>query len=409
MDRETQMQELLSRLAADPYDLVFVKELERLFADQIDTLVEAFDERAEETDDPEFAARLLVEAGRLAAIEQQDLRGGLELISRALERGEDTYVSVEAHLFDLALNEETEELLGFFTDALEHFDEPGYQSRLYQRMGAIMLHLLGDIDEAERAFEFALELVPDNVAALRSRQEVARAQGDWVGVAELLSEEVEYLDDPSMQARTALALGEVYEEHFDDEEQAEECFAIALQLDPDGGEVRERLAERGYVFDDEALEEEADFDELDVDGEELEAADDQAGDGDEEFDSLEEASAPADGFGAEPAPDSEAAAEDDPGTMELDDEMLVEEEPLEQDDPGTMELDDEMLVEEEPIEESGPPALQDQPPGVPGEESFDESEIDEVSEVSEVSEADEVSEVSEVDDDSEVDEVDEVS
>ncbi len=316
------MQELLSRLAADPYNLGPVKELERQFRSEVSSLVSTFEDRAEETDDAEYSARLLLEAGRLTAVELADLDQALNLVARAIELGEDTYVSIEAHLFDLALKGEAEELLGFFTESLEYFDDAGYQSRLYQRMGTILGHLLGDMEEAGNAYLYAVELAPDNLAARWAHQELARTQQDWPTLAELLYDEVENVEDAAAQARASVELGVVYRDHLGDEDGAAQCFQIALEIDPDNEAAREHLAEMGQPVD------------------------------------------------VEEAPQTDAVepeAQDNPGTMELDEEMLLDEAPVAAEDPGTMELDEEMVLEEEP---PATPAAQD-----PGTMELDEAMV----------------------------------
>src|SRR5690554_4568921 len=138
MNRETQMQELLSRLLANPYNLGPLKRLERLYADQMGALISVFHEQAQSSQDADSMARLLLEAGRLTAIHLGELDASLEYIAAALDVGENTLVSVEAHLFNLALRGEDAALVEFFTEALEHAADASHQSRLYLRMGTIL-------------------------------------------------------------------------------------------------------------------------------------------------------------------------------------------------------------------------------------------------------------------------------
>ncbi len=369
------MQELLSRLAADPYDLGPVRELERLYEADIEDLIVGFHEQAEQADTPDVAARMLLEAGRLTAMKLGDLERALQYLSASLEWGEDTYVSIEAHLFNMALREQVEELLGFFTEALEHFDDTAYQSRLYMRMGTILGGLLGDMEEAGNAFVYALELDPSNVAARWAHQDLVRDQQDWAKLAELLYAEVESGGEPIDQARAAVDLGRVYRDQLGDADGAVQCFQIALEFDPDNADARGELGD-----------------------EDVEAAAENPGTME-----LDEAML------LDEAPVEEAA--DNPGTMELDEAMLLDEAevsdaPEVPANPGTMELDEAMLLDEESLdadgeglaEVSGPPAM---PPNdefdleeesVEDEEEADEDDAFDLEEESDEEEAQEADE-----------------
>lgn len=337
------MQELLSRLLAEPYNLGPLKQLERQNAAQIDALVAALYEQAESADGADAVARFLLEAGRLSATRLGDIDTGLQYIAAALEVGEETYVSLECHLFNLALRGEDTELIEYFTRVLEHSSEPVHQSRLYMRMGEILGEVLQDTAQAADAFTYAIELDAGNDAARWAYQDLARRNEDWPTLAELLYIEVEALEDPIEQSAASVELGRVYRDKLGDSEGAEQCFEVALQLNPDNAQARAELS-----------------------GEPVDEAQHQ-----EELDA------------------SEAAKDDDtadPGTMELGEDMLIEEEELgaveldeeiseseyeaeEFDDPGTMELDDSLVIEDslEVAHEAGGP------PEVPAE-GFAESE-----------------------------------
>src|SRR5690554_6978529 len=242
MNRETQMQELLSRLLANPYNLGPLKQLERMYPAEIGALITIFHEQAQLGEGADATARLLLEAGRLTALSLGDRDAGLEYIAAALEVGENTLVSVEAHLFNLALRGEDAALIEYFTEALEHAGDAGDQSRLYLRMGTILGEILQDVDQAGDVFGYALELDPTNVAARWAHQDLARAHEDWTTLAGLLYVEVENSESAVDQAVASVALGRIYRDQLGDADGAAQCFEMAAALDPDNADARAELA-----------------------------------------------------------------------------------------------------------------------------------------------------------------------
>ncbi|MFU8806797.1 MAG: hypothetical protein ACNA8W_23525, partial [Bradymonadaceae bacterium] len=160
MDREIKVQEFVAQLEANPYDLAPLGRLEEAFSavERWDDLVTLFEERAGEVVSRDAAARLFLEAARMAGTRLNDSERSVALLSRSLTVGEDTLISIEAHLFSLALQQDGEQLLTFFTEALEHDEDGQYQSRLYQRMGCILEDFMGDVEEADNAYKWALDL-----------------------------------------------------------------------------------------------------------------------------------------------------------------------------------------------------------------------------------------------------------
>lgn len=389
MDRENQVQQFVAQLEANPYDLAPMGRLEQVYApkDGWEELVSLLESRANELDSRDAAARLYLEAARMAGTYLQDTDRGLRLLTQSLSVGEDTLVSVEAYLFQLALESDGEQVLSYFLEAVEHGDDQTYKSRLYQRMGSILEDFLGNSEEADNAYKWALQLDPANVIAMWSRQLLARKESSWVRLAELLVEEIESSSDANQQLFQSITLGELYRDYLGNSEAAAQCFEFALQIDPNNDRALNALV---------ALDE----------------------DNNTSMQETSEASA-ADSFEFV----LEENDEERPQTMELD-EFLVEDEPIvfahgesaiafgaedsepdeiEEDRPMTMELDELMVDDTESPEDVSVP------PPVPVSEVSEISEISEASDVSEVSDASEDSDVSEVSDASEESDVSEVS
>ncbi len=327
MDLENKVKEYVAQLESNPYDLAPLGPLEDTFDNAehgVEDLVNLLAARAPEVGSEDAAARLYLEAARVASTGLGDPDLGWELLAQSLEIGEDTLVSVEAYLFHFALQDESDQLQQFFADALEHDADEAYQSRLYQRMGCILEDFVGDLDQADTAYEYALTLDPHNKAALWSRRALAQKQQAWDRLAEVLIEEIELSDDPRRQSELSVMVGEIYRDHLDMLENAGEVFAFAYEQDPTNEAAVEALRQLGYEVE---------------------------------------------------VPEESPVEEEGPQTMDLDEEMLIEEAEEappeipgeeEQADPQTMELDGEMLIEEDPVDA----------PEIPGEATLDEASAD---------------------------------
>ncbi|RAL22930.1 hypothetical protein DL240_08540 [Lujinxingia litoralis] len=373
MNRENKVQEYVAQLEANPYDLAPVGRLEEAFGstEELAELVAIFEERAQGSSSNDAAARLYLEAARMAGGRLNDLERSVDLLSRSLTVGEDTLVSVEAYLFQLALQDDADQLQQFFAEALEHDTDGGYQSRLYQRMGSILEDFVGDLEQADTAYKWALDLDPDNVIALWSRQVLARKQAAWERLAGLMIEEIEQTEDAVRQSTLSLTVGEIYRDYLNNPESACQCFVFAYEQDPTNTEALEAAVELGYELEAEVLEE---------------------------------------GGEVEPAPVDET-----PMTMELDDSLMIEELEAEpaadalpelpgeaaEAAPMTMELDDALVLDELESE-----AVEDAPPELPVEVLAEAEALEELSEESDVSDAEEVlEELSEESDVSDAEEV----
>ncbi|TXD34578.1 tetratricopeptide repeat protein [Lujinxingia vulgaris] len=381
MNRENQVQEYVAQLEANPYDLAPVGRLEEAFGstEELAELVAIFEQRAQGSASRDAAARLYLEAARMAGGRLNDLERSVELLGHSLTVGEDTLVSVEAYLFQLALQDDADQLQTFFAEALEHDTDGGYQSRLYQRMGSILEDFVGDLEQADTAYKWALDLDPNNVIALWSRQVLARKQAAWEKLATLMIEEIEQTADPLRQSALSLTVGEIYRDYLDSADSARQCFAFAWEQDPTNTEALQAAVALG--FEPEGV----------------------------EIDALEEISAV-----------EEVEEEAAPMTMELDDSLMLEEiepEPVSEElpelpveaaeaAPMTMELDESLMLEEVEAEPVG-----DNLPDLPVEvleaedealEAADEVEELEALESADVEEGEEIEAAGDVDDADEV-------
>ena len=251
MDRDNQAQHYLARLEENPHDLTTLRELERLYArsGEWEQLVAMLMQRAEDLGRTEASARFLLEAGRIADLKLQDQELGGALLDRCVTMASGTAVDPEARIFLLAHQEQWETLLSYFGEAVESVPDDRQKSRLYLRMGSILEELVEDLEEADSAYKWALELDKANTAARWSRQSLARRSQDWPALAELLYEEVESSENVERQLEALLDLGDVYRERLGQDDEAAQCYANVYEFDPTNERARQALEALGHAVE----------------------------------------------------------------------------------------------------------------------------------------------------------------
>jgi tetratricopeptide (TPR) repeat protein len=363
MDREQIFDDYLSQVADNPTVLGPVKRLEDRDISDWGDFVWTLEEKAEEAVEDLAAARLYLESGRVALAYLDDQEWGSRLLENALEFAQGTELGPEARLFHLALEEDQEKLLGYFTSALEQSDSNDVRARLYLRMAFILEHLFQDPQEADTAYNYALQLDQQMLPAWWGRERIARKQQDWAQLGELLADEIEFAETTERQVEISVELGELYRTTFEEEEAAAECFGYAHDLDPSSEEAKRGLVELGRLEPDEFEESEEaeapDFDEeSDPSDEKVRAAEtsEEAGGAEEELD------------------DAGEAMEVDEDDLEVDESETSSVEPIEVDEsveekPDEFELSGdevELVGDGEDSGSQGPPAFEED---VDGEDS----------------------------------------
>lgn len=248
MDREATFKEYLSQLADNPTDLGPLKRVERELVDDWGEYVRMLESMAERVDQPILIARLYLEAGRsaLAFLDGEQERAQ-QLLDRAAEAAENTGLHSEVRLFQIASREGQEELLQYFTQALEQSGSNVERSRLYQRMGFILEQMFGDEGEATNAYKYARELDAENLAAMWAQERIARSNESWGELGELLAQELEIAGDTGRQVQISVELGNLYLRQLDNDEAALECFTFAYELAPENRDAKEGLVELGEL------------------------------------------------------------------------------------------------------------------------------------------------------------------
>ena len=224
-----------------------VVNLELLFAEdaQWQKLVEVLFEAAQEASDDTLRARFLLEAARIAELHLNDADLSGDILQRAYQSGQATVVAYEIQLYALVVQQDWGTLEGFFGQADQALAEDAVgRSRLYLRLGQILEDSLGDREQADGMYNYAIQLSDQNVGAIIRRKLIAQTTQDWEALATLILQQINATEDTAAQVELMLDLGDTYVLNGQNEE-ALQCFQNVHQYDADNARAQAGLAKLG--------------------------------------------------------------------------------------------------------------------------------------------------------------------
>ena len=247
MTLESQAQIYFAKLENDPNDMGAMARLERLFEPQQQwgELVSLLHGRAEQASDPALMARLLFESGRVAALHLEDPDLATQLLTLAYETGAETELAYEVQLYALAVRGQWDELQGFFSEVVGQLTEPASQSRMYGQLGSVIDGMIGDAEQADEMYSYAVQLDDRNLSALWSRQRLAAKASAWEKVAELLYAELQATQETERQLELMLDLGDVYRLNLGQDDAAAQCYQNVYEYDASSPRALEGLRALG--------------------------------------------------------------------------------------------------------------------------------------------------------------------
>ncbi|MEZ4225037.1 MAG: tetratricopeptide repeat protein [Polyangiaceae bacterium] len=222
-------------LELDPTLSTALKAIERL--DLAEQLWDALDgtyerEASAAAEDKRLRAAILAERAHLAEKHKADTHAASELYREALSFDQAAPGAIDAlkRLFtgsrryrDLAETLRTEAMLAA---------DPGVRSMAFYLMGRVLVDRLGHDDEAVAAFERAAESAPDELLVLGQLERLYDRTKRYPELVQTLSRMVERAESKSAQLGLYHRIGQIWEEHLNDETQAISSYAKALALDP---------------------------------------------------------------------------------------------------------------------------------------------------------------------------------
>ena len=147
------------------------------------------------------------------------------------------------------MREQWDELEQYFSQAVEQIQSDRARSRFYAQLGVVLADLVGDLEQADGMYSYALELDSGNAAAQWARQRIALRRQAWGQAAELIYAELEATEDIDRQLELMNELGQLYLEHLHEPDSAAQCFQNVYEYDPANATARAYLEQLGYQLD----------------------------------------------------------------------------------------------------------------------------------------------------------------
>lgn len=209
---------------------------------------------AELEDDPEARLQKKIEMAELCAARLHQNAAAIALWKEILAEDPDSATALDT-LESLAEREKDWETL---VEVLRHRAEeaPNDASRreLLQRIGVIFMERLARPADAIEAWESLLALDPQNSRVRRMLKEAYVGERDWDslealygqardwgGLAEVLSQASEQLEEPESIATLSLRAGEIYRDRVGEPSRAARCFEHVLTADPKNADAASGL------------------------------------------------------------------------------------------------------------------------------------------------------------------------
>lgn len=231
-------------LASDPENVAAARGLARTAARRGDPAAraEAHRREAELAPDPQKAARLLVQAARVAQRDLKDERRALADYERALERwpdDADAAAGLGALLLAAGQAARAADRLARAAGAAASADRV---AALWMEVARLRAERLDDVSGALDALARVLEGSPAHVPTLRRMAELHERQGRWSEAAELLAKVVSLGPDAALLRDAHLRLARLWDERLDDPARARVSLQAVLSLEADHPEALSRLA-----------------------------------------------------------------------------------------------------------------------------------------------------------------------
>lgn len=115
------------------------------------------------------------------------------------------------------------------------------KGELYQRIGSLEFHRLGDAESARKNVERALTIAPFNRDALATLEQIVRQQQDWITLDQILLKRVLQSDgDETLTLYHELLV--IYRDHLDQPQQALDVLKRMMEISPEHELVKASIA-----------------------------------------------------------------------------------------------------------------------------------------------------------------------
>jgi tetratricopeptide (TPR) repeat protein len=230
-------------LALSPDDALALEALRRLYlaTRQWEPYVEVLTRSALSAGSPEDAAQLLLTAGRALSDRLHDAERGAHLLLQALERAPSDLVILREieRLYEAAGR--FDEVVKVLTREAEVTTEPRDKVPILAKLGSVLEERLGQPDDAVRALEEAVRLMPTYTPAKQGLGRLYGKQGRLEALAGLFEMEVRVEEDPAVRVAKLFQLADLWVKRLDKPVEGVAALKEVLSIQADYQPARKLL------------------------------------------------------------------------------------------------------------------------------------------------------------------------
>ncbi len=196
-------------------------------------LLEVLENQAGLSKESSQITSLYLEMGGILDTQLKEPGQAITIFEQALTRKPACEPAQEALCRLYHQEERWEELIKLYQGELELEEEPGRQLTLYWKIGQLLDTRLSQLAEAEQYYKRVLEIDPSFLQALQSLTKIYYQEEKWRELTEVLTRQIEIVDDRSERLSLYHQLGGIWKEKLAEVDRAISSFREALKVDPD--------------------------------------------------------------------------------------------------------------------------------------------------------------------------------
>lgn len=221
-------------LDLEPQDLFALGELARIFrsTEKWHPLLNVLQRRLELAEDDPERVRIRFEIAGVWEQGVEDLDHAVDAYKDvlAVDPGYQPALSALERLY--TMQERWSDLIQVYERQVELAEEAPEAITILSRIAGIWEEQFRDLEAASNTLIRVLEINPEHLATVKALERLWRESEDWEHLIEAIYRHIELAEDQEEVVRLYLEAGEIYQEHLDRADQAEEVFTAALDADP---------------------------------------------------------------------------------------------------------------------------------------------------------------------------------
>lgn len=224
---------LKSALAIDPGNFNALRLFEKVLTELKDWsgLTDILQKEIDLIQDPKEVLYLYFRIGEIFEKNLDELKQAAGYYEKVLTLSPNYIPALRALRRVYTLLEKWQELLGVIQKEIAITSDGNTLVELMLESASIYENRINDYSSAKKTYYEVLESSPGNLVAIFALKRLCRKTGDYEGLRNVLLKEVSFVNDSSARADIWFDLGDLYENNFNDLDEALNCFTRCLRED----------------------------------------------------------------------------------------------------------------------------------------------------------------------------------